>query len=377
MIVLDKNKRFDDFMKDVNIEFCLGDVLKTLGEIRLRDDFSAEYYMETKKGLKFYECCLNIINMAVSKVKGGFFEEKNISNELTTISKFLSFTSKENAEKYLTQTPYIEENFMFNLLEYTFYAIVLIDSTIYRRFKTSYTLWQHSVDFGIAGFSEKFNKFYPYYLTYFGNKIFIVDPIRGEVRGFEKTGSLREKKITGLLTGTIEEKRVALAATAEGVYVPLVEENLYGTTKEVQPTHLAQSDRKQSERSRKREQGFQVEETPWLTTALDVIEGSAYNIRSHSFIALMVYGLEVMKYGIMDSNSIFTIDHIDGTHNNNKISNLQLLTRKANDQKKFYPNAFYFNYFDYWENQVKQAKINQSNFNFRKIIEQKPLTFPL
>ena len=79
----------------------------------------------------------------------------------------------------------------------------------------------------------------------------------------------------------------------------------------------------------------------------------------------------------MDSNSIFTIDHIDGTHNNNRISNLQLLTRKANDQKKFYPNAFYFNYFDYWENQVKQAKINQSNFNFRKIIEQKPLTFPL
>ena len=146
----------------------------------------------------------------------------------------------------------------------------------------------------------------------------------------------------------------------------MVEENLYGTIKEVQTTHLAQSDRKRAERERKREKGLKVEETPWLTTALDLVEGSAYNIRTHSFIALMVYGLEVMKYGIMENNSIFTIDHIDGRHNNNKIENLQLLTRKSNDQKKNKPNDFYFDYFWYWEKQVKQAKINQSNLNYRK-----------
>lgn len=333
------------------------------------------YYIESKNYINFYESCLNLIKRAeiyaCTRLKVDV-----LNSEMTKISDFLTFPSKPTAMKYLTKTPYIEDNFMYNLLEYTFYALVLLDEQVYRRFKTAYTLWQHSVEFGIAGYSEKFNKFYPYYLTYFGNKIFIVNPIKGEVKGFERVGSLREKKITGLLTGTLEEKRVALASTSDGVYVPLVEENLYGTIKEVQPTHLAQSDRKRAERERKREKGFTVEETPWLTTALDSVEGSAYNIRSHSFIALMVYGLEVMKYGIMDSNSIFTIDHIDGVHNNNRIENLQLLTRKANDQKKYNECDFYFNYFEYWENQVRQSKINQSNYNFRKI-KLEPNTFPL
>ena len=364
MITLDKTQDFDRFMTNLKFEFISGEVLHTLGKC-MSNSIHLDLYMDSKRYIEFRECCLGIIHRAkdyaFSETKPGVQK-----SELTQMADFLTFSSKATANKYLTRTPYIEDDYMFNILEYTFYAIAILDDTIYRRFKTAYTLWQHSVEFGIAGYSEKTKKFYPYYLTYFGNKIFIVDAIKGEVKGFERSGALRGSKIVGLLTGTLEEKRVALAATAEGVYVPLVEENLYGTIKEVQPTHLAQSDRKKSERERKREQGYQVEETPWLTTALDVIEGSAYNIRTHSLIALMVYGLEVMKYGIMDCNSIFTIDHINGYHKDNRIENLQLLTRKANDQKKYCESDYFFNYFDYWENQIRQAKIVQSNYNFRK-----------
>lgn len=365
MIVLDKTKDFDSFMVEVKAEFHNPFLVNNLKYL-----YSAPYIKDNKiKSISKFLCGLDAIAEAVKEELGidrTSSELKYHSKEMSQISDFLSFSSEAHASKYLLRTPYIEDDFFFNVLEYTFYAMVLLDAQVLRRFKVAYTLWQHSVEFGIAGYSEKFKKFYPYYLTYFGNKIFIVNPIKGEVKGFERAGSLREKTITGLLTGTLEEKRVALAATSEGVYVPLVEENLYGTIKEVQTTHLAQSDRKRAERERKREKGLKVEETPWLTTALDSVEGSAYNIRTHSFIALMVYGLEVMKYGIMESNSIFTIDHIDGIHNNNKIENLQLLTRKSNDQKKNKPNAFYFDYFGYWEKQVKQAKINQSNLNYRK-----------
>ena len=365
MITLDKTKSFDSFMVEVKSEFHNPFLVNNLKYL-----YHKPYIEDNKsKNISKFLCGLEVISEAVKEELGIDNENRELkyhSKEMSKISDFLSFSSEAHASKYLLKTPYIEDDFFYNVMEYTFYALVLLDAQIFRRFKTAYTLWQHSVEFGIAGYSEKTEKFYPYYLTYFGNKIFIVNPIKGEVKGFERVGSLREKKITGLLTGTLEEKRVALAATSEGVYVPLVEENLYGTIKEVQPTHLAQSDRKRAERERKREKGLKVEETPWLTTALDSVEGSAYNIRTHSLIALMVYGLEVMKYGIMESNSIFTIDHIDGRHNNNKIENLQLLTRKSNDQKKNKPNSFYFDYFGYWEKQVKQAKINQSNLNYRK-----------
>lgn len=364
MITLDKTKSFDSFMVEIKAEFHNPFLVNNLKYL-----YSAPYIKDNKiKNISKFLCGLDVIAEAVKEELGIDNENRELkyhSKEMSKISDFLSFSSEAHASKYLLKTPYIEDDFFYNVMEYTFYAMVLLDAQVFRRFKTAYTLWQHSVEFGIAGYSEKFKKFYPYYLTYFGNKIFIVNPIKGEVKGFERAGSLREKKITGLLTGTLEEKRVALAATSEGVYVPLVEENLYGTIKEVQPTHLAQSDRKRAERERKREKGLKVEETPWLTTALDSVEGSAYNIRTHSLIALMVYGLEVMKYGIMESNSIFTIDHIDGRHNNNKIENLQLLTRKSNDQKKNKPNSFYFDYFGYWEKQVKQAKINQNNLNYR------------
>lgn len=366
MIMLDKTKDFDSFMGEVRKEFHNPFLVQKLQRLYHRP------YIEDNKSKQIVKF-LSGLDVIAEAIKEELRFEHNTksemqyhSKEMSKISDFLSFKSTDQAATHLMRTPYIEDDFFYNVLEYTFYALVLLDAQVFRRFKTAYTLWQHSVEFGSAGYSKKFNRFYPYYLTYFGNKVFIVDSVKGEVKGFERTGHLRGKKITGLLTGTLEEKRVALAATSEGVCVPLVEESLYGTLTEVQPTHLAQSDRKRAERERKREKGLTVEETPWLTTALDNIDGSAYNIRTHSFIALMVYGLEVMKYGIMENNSIFTIDHIDGGHNNNKIENLQLLTRKANDQKKNKPNAFYFDYFGYWEKQVRQAKINQENYNFRR-----------
>ena len=158
------------------------------------------------------------------------------------------------------------------------------------------------------------------------------------------------------------------AATSEGLYVPLIEENTFFGLKEIQPTYLAQKDNKKSERKKKREKGLKSKEKPWLTTTLDKIGNSTFTIKTHSMIALMIYGLEVMKYGVMEGNSIFTIDHINGIHNDNNIENLQLLTRISNDKKRNKPQNWYLDYFIYWDTRVRQARINQEYLDFRRRI---------
>lgn len=324
---------------------------------------------------KFVNCCLSLIEEAHLRVCGEYFiretniEKLNRINKcMTNISKYLSFSTSEQAAKGLLSTPYINEDFIFNILTYTYYALVLIDKKIYRRFEVAYTLWQHSVKVGMAGYSEKFNRFFPYYVTYFGNKIFLVNPIEGWVKAFKKSGKLRKKKINGILTGVINDKCVVLAATSDGLYVPLIEGNTFFGLKEIQPAYLAQKDTKKSERKKKRERGLKSKEKPWLTTTLDKIDDSTFTIKTHSMIALMVYGLEVMKYGVMEGNSIFTIDHINGIHNDNNIENLQLLTRISNDKKRNKPQNWYLDYFIYWDTRVRQARINQEYLDFRRRI---------
>lgn len=327
---------------------------------------------------KFETACHKLIKLAVTKVTScGRYTipaiEENKNQYMTDIYTFLSFRSVEEAQEELYTVPYIESDYIFNLLEYTFFALVIVDEDIDRRFKTAYELWQNSQEIGVAGFSERENKLLPYYITKFDTRFFLINPITGEIKFFERKGGLRSKYVKGLSVGKEEfkdgrKREVAVALLTNNRFKPLVEISDLGVVTELCPTKKADSDRKAAERAKRREQGYEVEETPWQTVCLGNVDGSEYNIRSHSLICLMVYGIEVMKYGIMECNSIFSVDHINGVHNANGIDNLQLLTRLSNEDKKKNPNGFYFDYFGYWKKQVEASKRNQENLTYRKQI---------
>ena len=48
----------------------------------------------------------------------------------------------------------------------------------------------------------------------------------------------------------------------------------------------------------------------------------------------MVYGLEPMLPALMNSNSIFSVDHISGEHSDNRIENLRIVSNNDNNSKK-------------------------------------------
>lgn len=287
----------------------------------------------------------------------------------------LSVSSKEEAQELLYSTPYIDDDYIFNLLEYSYYSLVITNAEVERRFRTAYELWQNCKPVGCAGYSEKLKKFLPHYITKFGNRIFLIDPIQGKVKFFDRRpkGDLKGQKIKGVAVGneTMDDggvREVAVALLEGGKYVPLVEIADSGVIEELYLTGESGTDRKAKERQVIRDKGGKITDNFYLTTDLDVVDGSAYNIRTHSLIALCVYGLEVMKYGLMDYDSIFTIDHINGTTIDNRIDNLQLLTRKDNKLKEQHPDRWYFDYFGYWTKQIDAAKRNQQNFKYRQDI---------
>lgn len=159
MIELNRYDGFEDNISIIKTEFKRDSMIQDLN--RLRDVVPAKY------DDNFVNCCLSLIEEAHLRVCGEYFiretniEKLNRINKcMTNISKYLSFSTSEQAAKGLLSTPYINEDFIFNILTYIYYALVLIDKKIYRRFEVAYTLWQHSVKVEMAGYSEKFNRFF-------------------------------------------------------------------------------------------------------------------------------------------------------------------------------------------------------------------------
>lgn len=326
---------------------------------------------------QFEVACLSLITMAQKAVKDWRYKPADTQVKRDTYVKdiynALSFKDLQEAQKYLYSTPYIKDDYVFNLLEYTYNSLIFTDPQVERRFRVCWELWQNGIEFGTAGLSMKTGKFLPYTLTRFNNRIYLINPIKGEVRFFDRRkGELRGKTVTGISVGkgTMDDgtvKSIAVAHTSDGSFVPLLEldEDSGQIVQEYNPTCVSGINRKKSEQEKLKAQGRDITDNCYLTTDLDIVDGSAYNIRTHSLIALAVYGLEIMKYGVMEHNSIFTIDHINGVATDNRIDNLQLLTRTDNESKQKNPDGWYFDYFGYWVKQLNAGKKNQEYYDYR------------
>ncbi len=256
---------------------------------------------------------------------------------ITKVSNFLSFDTITKAQRYLPTTYGIENDYFYKALNLFFYATLLIDPKIEARFEVGYMLSRNRIEVGKAGYSEKLGKELPYYLTYLdgSKKLIVVDPIKGTAETITFHISLEYFKVVG------QEFRIG--ETKWGVV------KSDGSLEFLKPYDKGIRDYKAAERKVKRESGKKVKETTWQTVSLGSYCGSAKYMRVHSLIALMVYGLEVVKFGLMEANSILTIDHIDSKHDNNNIDNFALLTRQHNCSKgsKEVDSGFYIDYFSY------------------------------
>ncbi len=351
-------KRIEGIFKSVNLNALLNEQIAALQW--LLPDFMKK---DTLVKQNYIKTCCNLIANAINKA-----QDKAGENDysLKDISKFLSFESKAVADERLLSGVYLQSNFILTLLQLAFFALVYTDFKTRRRFELAYNLWRNAIEFSFAGCVEELGRMLPYYMTYYKKSVFIIDPISGEIKRFLKNGDLRNTNIIGLIKDGIYSKEVIFAITERREKVPLVEYTEW-SYKEISKANVFSKDMRKSERMKS---GNTVEKM-WLSTDIcqyenEIGQKSSYYLKDHLFIALMVYGLEAMKYVVMEGQSILTIDHIDGVHFHNNISNLSLLTRCQNAQKERGSGEFYFNFYEYFNNRLEAAKRIQDNYDFRK-----------
>ena len=270
-------------------------------------------------------------NFALMGYKPTYEEYNEQENQsFTKLSKFFACGSEKEVYSKIGTEKYNPETEFYNLFIESFYGLAMVHEEVQRSFMRAYTLWQHSISAGCAGYSERLQKYLPYYFTYFGSKVLFIDPVKGEVEWLEVW--------TGTPTSMYIEKYkeyVEVFVEYEKRKRPIC--RWYREEKRLNfqvKRHKGHSDRKEAERREKRAAGHKVKETTWQTTALGNFEGSAHNIRTHSLICLMVYGLEPMLPALMNSNSIFSVDHISGEHSDNRIENLRIVSNNDNNSKK-------------------------------------------
>lgn len=280
-----------------------------------------------------YSVCDNWRNDAFNRTKGfevcsEYYDYMN--SEFTILSQFLACESEQEVYQKIKTQEYSTDSVFYKFMVESFFGLAMVHEEVQRSFMRAYMLWQHSQSVGCAGYSERLHKHLPYYFTYFGNKVLFIDAVTGEVewlevwkgtptalyiekyKEYDEVFVAYEKRKRPICRWYKEEKRLSFQVKR----------------------HKGHSDRKEAERREKRAAGHKVKETTWQTTALGNFEGSAHNIRTHSLICLMVYGLEPMLPALMNSNSIFSVDHINGCHSENSIENLRIVSNNDNNSKK-------------------------------------------
>jgi hypothetical protein len=161
-----------------------------------------------------------------------------------------------------------------------------------------------------------------------------VDAIRGRIETIQFEEKIEEVKIENGILYVNGEEVIKMVKETYLVFLKPVEER--------------QRDFRKAERAAKRAKGSKVKETNWETIYLGKLRGSNKNLKSHLVVALMVYGIEVVKYAVMEGHSWMTVDHINAEHNDNRVDNLALLTRKNNNSKgDSQDDTYYFDYFLY------------------------------
>ncbi len=358
MFNLTEGQTLEEYLQSVKKSFESGEIVFVLNR-GLNSDISINGIESIDRGYV----------QSVENIVMGYLRNRWVDSRLLTpITEYL--TIKSPSEVYRKQyLGYIDDSFFYNALESSFYATVLGNDTIRGRFGVAWELWKNRLPIGNAGKSEKLNTDLPYFLTYYGRRMLLVNPIMGRVWSLDIKGTLGSfYRITGFdiraeggytfWSVKVEDEKSSIKGGHSGKWVDIIRKAFGEEHELLVPYKLNEHNKRRSNKG---------DNTDWRTVDLDhTVDGHNRTIRVHNLVALLVYGLEAVKYTIMESNSILTIDHKNGVYNDNKVDNLQLLTRKCNEDKKNGKEYEYYDYFDLFMNRVPKARKLQDDLNFRR-----------
>jgi len=278
--------------------------------------------------------------------------EWSVKDVMTKINQGLG-EAGENPAEFLPKVwkGSIEED----MLTTAFWALTFMDEKLRHRARVAHYLDCGKVELGLSGYSEKLNQFLPCYFTEFDSYVFYIDPVEGTVYR-------SKERVYGGVCLEVKEHKLYKGKTL------VAEEDIGGVLTFYTDFIDKAEDNKKSEKEKKRAAGKQVKDTCWLMTNLGHMFGHNCNIKSHTFIALMVHGFDACKYAVMESNSILSLDHTIPQHNLNKISNLGLCSRSKNNSKKakiisIFDYFLYFMGMDQVEVQVEEVSEEKDEKN--------------
>ena len=250
--------------------------------------------------------------------------------------------------------PVWKGSFEEEMLTTTYFSLALMNNMFRKRAETGFLLDGNKVAIGYSGYSKKLKQFIPYYITTFNDYIFLVDAINGMIyRSNRKFANATLRHIGNEIFCGNEL---------------IAQEKEDCSTEFYFDKEKWMKDLKEKERATKRAKGHKVKETKWLSVPLGDLNNSNTYIRAHTLICLMVFGFDIVKFGLMEGSSIFTVDHSNAIHDDNRLDNLAFTTRSQNCQKKDKQMSI-FDYFLYFLNreqiaeEVEEDKADSSECN--------------
>lgn len=354
VIELSKEESYEAFMGRLKAKFMEKDFSGSVqsGWHRGNGESPEDFVNYMPEEFEFATC--TVMDYA-AKVLNGYvltdWDREKIDICVTDISRGMSFETFESASIRLPKV-WKEDKVLSGEFHYAFYALLFLLPEVEQRFHKAYELWRNSCEIGCIDRSKRTGLLYGWFFTSFDSYLFAVNAYKGMViRSKERIpfaiGRLDIKldlENDRTLVVDVKSGRKLASVTYDNRLHPLYAMDEVG------------SDFKRSEKEKRIAEGKKQKNTNWKTVSLGKLNGSNSYMRVHTFICLMFYGLEIMAPAIMEANSILTVDHIDGVHDNNNIDNLQLVSRKSNNNKKANSKRL-FDYFCYF-NDLPQPEYN-------------------
>lgn len=294
-----------------------------------------------------------ILDAAEEKVRKGSlgsYDDKWVDCAISAMSDGMSFSSIDYAESKLPKT--WDESYAETRFEYAFWGSILLREEIALRFEKAYEVWRNSCSWGEKTKIERTGlECATWYFTSFDSYFFAINPKEGLVLKSKNKLCNSINRLCILDADDVDyDKVVDIESNTMLAYI----DKITGTLYSYMPMDTVGSDMKKSEKEKRIAEGKKQKRTCWLSVYLGNYKGSNSYMRVHTLICLLVYGLKVMGPAIIGSNSIFTIDHINNIHDDNRIENLQLVSRKSNSVKRA-SDLQLFDYFCYF-NSLPQPK---------------------
>jgi len=345
MIEFDKNKTFNQFKNE------LKDMFGTKGFSGEVMSSYTDPFEEEKMPNEFVYATGILLESAENKVLKGSLDDYDngrIDTCISDMSTGMSFMGINHAE-YCLPTHW-QGSYQANLFEYAFLGLIFLREEVATRFEKSYEVWRNSCSYGMRKCDRTGLSYGVWYFTSFDSFFFAVNPYKGLVLRSERKAC----KPISRLQITKQGNSIWVEDIKTGLRLASIDKD----TLQLHPFHPMEDvsyDRKKSEKEKRIAEGKKQKNTHWLTVSLGKFHEHNSYMTVHSLICLLVYGIEIMAPAIMDANSIFTVDHINGKHDDNRIENLQLVSRKNNNNKKA-SSMQLFDYFCYF-NKVEQVSV--------------------